>query len=131
MKIPLIDQIKNFYIIKKITSIVKTVIKEYDIKKTSIIILFLAMTYVLIFPILKLLTKIFSKNHKTEKSSSHRKYKKLSSSFCSNSSCTSSTCDSSSSSDSSSTKKCKKNKCKKIKLTKEEVKKTLRNYKLN
>ncbi len=131
MKITFFEQFQNFYIIKKISSIVKTVMIDYNIRNVSIIVMFLSITYILLYPMLKMLTRMFNNKNKNEQSSSHRLYKKLSSSFCSNSSCSES-----STSKSSSTKKCKKNKCKKNKceknnLTKQEVKKTLRNYKLN
>lgn len=134
MVIPLIEQLKNFYLIKKLISLVKKSIQGKDLKKTITIIMLLAMTYVLIVPLFALIKKIFHKKSNKEKSSSHRVYNKLTScSYCSNSSSSSysSSSDCSDSSSSSNTNKCKKNKCKKIKLSKEDIKKTLRNYKLN
>ena len=95
----------------------------------------------LLHPIYKLVISLVSRliGKKNDKSSSHRKYKKIDSDSCSacdsssrhsSSSSSSSRHSSSSSSDNKLKKKNKKNECK-VKLNKNKINKTLRNFKLD
>lgn len=96
----------------------------------SIFIVVMTLLHPIYKLVISLLTKLIGK--KNDRSSSHRKYKKIDSDSCSacNSSSSYSSSHSSSSSDNKLKKKNKKNKCK-VKLNKNKISKILRNFKLD